>query len=127
MVAAIPYALAGGQGRADALKNLTGLTWDELLARVPGIGSFLAEVQRVLDTYEMASGIFVMAISRFSYRKGERWAWYVLWLVPFALLSVIVNDLSAGQVSTGFIGIPFLILGLLGLLLPYRKFFPRKP
>ena len=63
MVAAIPYALAGGQGRADALKNLTGLTWDELLARVPGIGSFLAEVQRVLDSYEMASGIFVMAIS----------------------------------------------------------------
>ena len=123
---AIAFAAQGGRGRAEILKNLTGLTWDDLLTKVPGIGSFLGEVQLILDTYAIAFGISVMAISFFSYRKGERWAWYVLWIVPLVLLSIIFNDVSAGMSMSGILGIPLLLLSLLGLLLPYRKFFPRR-
>lgn len=126
-VGGIAFVAQGGRGRAEVLKYLTGLTWDELLTRVPGIGSFLAEVQTVLDTYEVGFGIAVMAISWFSYRKGERWAWYALWIVPLVVLSITLNDVRAGMSLSGFLGIPLLALSLLGLLLPYRKFFPGKP
>ena len=126
VVSAIVFAPQGGRGREPVLQSQTGLTWDQLLAEVPGIGNFLAEVQHVLDTYAVGFGIFVMAISRFSYRKGERWAWYVLWMVPAVLVSIIVNDVNGGWPTSGYLGLPLLTVALLGLLLPYRKFFPRK-
>ena len=50
------------------------------------------------------------------FRRGERWAWYTLWMVPLMWISQFVfsPDLA------------YLILALLttvGLVLPYRRFF----
>ena len=68
----------------------------------------------------------VMAISRFSYRKGDQWAWYALLIVPLFVLGGMIDNILAGQTSILFFSIPLVIISLLGLLLPYRKFFPRK-
>jgi hypothetical protein len=74
------------------------------------------------------SGVFALILFFFvtgtalkSYRKGEKWSWYVFWSLP----ALIVTSL----VLTGFFDPPawiILVLSLLGLLLPYRKFFPKK-
>ena len=34
--------------------------------------------------------IFALAVTVGPYRRGERWAWYTLWLVPLLLLSYFV-------------------------------------
>lgn len=68
--------------------------------------------------------VFIMAIAYFSYRKGERWAWYVLWYLPVFFVYLLVNDLAVGGSSSSVV-ILFLIISLIGLLLPYRRLFPK--
>ncbi len=72
-------------------------------------------------------GIFVLAVSRISYRSGERWAWYVSWYLPAAFAGLVAHDLSVGGVRAQFAPVPalFATISLMGLLLPIRKFFPR--
>jgi hypothetical protein len=64
--------------------------------------------------------IFPIIISVTAYRELKRWAWYALWLVP--LITVLEMIMNYGNLSL----ILVLILSLLGLLLPVRKFFPAK-
>jgi len=69
--------------------------------------------------------ILIIAISLNSYRKGEKWAWYLFGLLPVtSIVYLTVNELY-GVSIVGFAA-PFIVLYLLGLLLPYRKFFPKK-
>jgi hypothetical protein len=53
--------------------------------------------------------------------KGERWAWFVLWLLPVVILAELMNVLYAG-INPGPISI-FLAFSILGLILPYRRCF----
>jgi hypothetical protein len=70
--------------------------------------------------------IFVIAITLTGYRKGEKWAWYIMWFVPVLLVSdALFSVIFIGDVSQTLQFIPITTLTLLGLLLPYRKFFPR--
>jgi len=68
-------------------------------------------------------GIFGMVISRIPFRKGERWAWYTLWyLLGFLVVVEILDVISVGEQGV----IVLVILSSLGLLLPYKKFFPKR-
>ncbi len=118
----------GGNLRPDeeAVKSFTGITWDELLARIPGVGNYISLLGREVGINLIGFSILVMAISFVSYRKGERWAWYALWIIPIRILAFMANDLSGGSSFGVTAGLPLLIIALLGLLLPYRKFFPGK-
>jgi hypothetical protein len=56
----------------------------------------------------------------------EKWAWYNLELVPILLVSCAIFNaswFSGVNESLGFI--PITTVTVLGLLLPYRKFFPK--
>jgi hypothetical protein len=72
-------------------------------------------------------GIFLIVVARVSFRKGERLAWYFSWYLPISFALLISHDLTVGGSKAGFAALPlvFLIVSLLGLLLPYRKFFPK--
>ena len=64
--------------------------------------------------------VTTVLISATSYRKGKKWAWYLLWYVPvFVSASFLLS--APGEPSA----IIFVLLPVLGLLLPYRKFFPK--
>ncbi len=115
-----PVGIPGGP---DAVKGLAGMTWDEILAGSPGIVSVIRGISRVFGIALLGFSIFVIVISGVSYRKGERWAWYALWYLPAFLIGLIVHELGGSFVQ---VPILFLIVSLLGLLLPYRKFFPRQ-
>ncbi len=65
--------------------------------------------------------IFIMAASVTSYRGGERWAWYAFLYLPVYLLGLLAIAYWLWPIT-----VPLLIMSLLGLLLPYRKFFPTK-
>jgi hypothetical protein len=53
------------------------------------------------------------------FRRGERWAWYTLWMLPLLWLSLfaLAPDLH--------LYLAFAVITAAGLILPYRRFFPR--
>ena len=61
--------------------------------------------------------LFALILIAIPFRRGERWAWYTLWMLPLMWVSQFVfsPDLA------------YLMLAALttaGLLLPLRRFFP---
>lgn len=82
-------------------------------------GSEAVLEQRLLGTILWGMVIFGLAIILVPFRNRERWAWYVLWYYPafFAIHIVAFGTLIPDVV--------FLLICVLGLLLPYRRFFSK--
>jgi hypothetical protein len=70
-------------------------------------------------------GITGIAISMTAYRKGEKWAWYVLWYLPIYFMVDTALTYQQGG-SSWPIAVILLLISLAALLLPYRIFFPKK-
>lgn len=72
-----------------------------------------------LGTALAGFNILALVMILIPYKRYERWAWYALWMLPLQWLwqFVFLPDLA------------YLMLALLttvGLLLPYRMFFPQE-
>ncbi len=67
-------------------------------------------------------GLFGVMITLNAFRRGERWAWVALWYYPVFWLAHYLGDLPPGQDHIH--QIVFIILSLIGLLVPVREFFP---
>ncbi len=121
------WALLLALGIATLIFALMGLgnysTWTGLV-RSPDVFPDPIEFSAAVGGW----GIFLIAVSWVGYRRGERWAWYVSLYLPIAFAALAIHDLGVGGSKTGFVAFPviFLIISLVGLLLPYRKFFPKK-
>ena len=63
--------------------------------------------------------LFALIVTLIPFRRGERWAWVTLWMLPLLWLSqfVLAPDLTYYSVLA--------IISAVGLMLPYRRFFPR--
>ncbi len=62
--------------------------------------------------------IFALVVIVGPYRRGERWAWYTLWLLPLLLVGYFV---VAPERTYSYLLLA--ILSTLGLILSYRPFF----
>ncbi|MDV3244584.1 MAG: hypothetical protein LYZ66_05345 [Nitrososphaerales archaeon] len=124
--------LGGGSLFSIGLKNLTGMDWNQIVSAQPGFATFINGSLIESSFFLIGFSLLGMAIARTSYRKGERWAWYVCWYLPLWYVSsiylVATNAEGAGATAPFlyFFYLLLMIVTLLGLLLPYRKFFPRK-
>ena len=113
-------------GVLPPLTDITGLSWDENSPQA----MVALEHLRTVSQWIFFSAIFIMVLAAVPYRRGERWSWFVLWALPVNLTIGAARDLALGY--TGFFPLwwPFIliliIVALVGLLLPYRKFFPGK-
>ena len=61
--------------------------------------------------------VFALILTLIPFRRGERWAWFTLWMLPLLWLSLfaLAPDLLL-----------YLVFGIFtaaGLILPYRRFF----
>ena len=122
----IYFLVVGIPPDAQLVKKITGITWNELVASEPGATAFLrTETFRVLGLTLIGLGIFGMAVASIPFRRGEKWAWYVSLYIPVYFAAFVANNLTLGG-SFWQMLVAFLIISLLGLLLPYKKFFPRK-
>ncbi len=75
---------------------------------------------RLLGAILLGMVVFGLAIILKPFRRGERWAWYVLWYYPvFFVLHIIAF-------GTFIIDGVFALICVLSLLVPYRKFFPKQ-
>jgi uncharacterized membrane protein YozB (DUF420 family) len=63
--------------------------------------------------------LFALILTLIPFRRGERWAWFTLWMLPLLWLSqfVLALDLSYYLVLA--------IISTVGLILPYRRYFSR--
>lgn len=123
-VIASPINLSGKPPNPPSPEGLTGLTLDEMEAQIPGIRRYVGGISRQLGNFMLAMGVLIMGVAAVPYRKGERWAWYTCWIIPILLAIQIVNSLATG----GFlwqVELAAMFFALMGLLLPFREFFPR--
>jgi hypothetical protein len=76
--------------------------------------------ERMLGTVVLGMVVFGLAVILRPFRKGERWAWWVLWYYPLFFALHIIAFGTFG--IDGF----FALICTLSLLAPYRKFFPKR-
>ena len=109
------------------IEGIVGMTMSELRASNPEFLDLITFSVRTYGLVSLAWSFLIIAISVTAYRKGEKWAWYAFWSLPAFYIASTAILLSVGPTPLELILLPLLvILSLLGLLLPYRKFFPRK-
>lgn len=103
-------------------EGMTGLTLAEIGVRVPGILAYISSISVQLGNFLIAMGVLIMGIAAVPYRKGEKWAWFIFWIIPVNLIIQLVN--SRG----GFgwqLDAAFLFITVATLVISYRKFFPK--
>ena len=125
MVGIVAVYQSEGIFEGDA-QSVTNIPWSELKASSPVAANFVIFIYGQMGLLMISWSLFVIAITLTGYRKGEKWAWYIIWSVPAHLVSdALFNSIFIGDISQTLPFIPMTTITLLGLLLPYRKFFPR--
>jgi uncharacterized membrane protein HdeD (DUF308 family) len=79
---------------------------------------------RAIGVASIGMGLFGLLITTIAYRRRERWAWFALWYSPLFWTSHLLGGLPPGKDHVH--QLVFIILSLVGLLLPLREFFPRR-
>ncbi len=114
-----PGIFTGAEGM---IQSLTGGPFSQLS---PGLQNYIYWLIRVFGFTGLGLGGFLTVVSATAYKKGERWAWYVMWIMPVTFLIDMLNDFSA-TAYVDDMSIIILAIFVVGLLLPYRKFFGPK-
>jgi hypothetical protein len=110
----------------DEALHVKGMSLSELEAWCPEATELVRFLFGAVGMLKTSWSFLVLAITLTGYRRGEKWAWYTMWLVPALLVGQgLFNSVFLGDFKEMLQWIPITTLSLLGLLLPYRKFFPR--
>ena len=86
-------------------------------------GSSNPSFLRAIGVASIGMGLFGVMIAVIPYRRRERWAWFTLWYYPIFWLAHLLGGLPPGQDHIH--QIVFIVLSLVGLLIPVSEFFPR--
>ena len=78
---------------------------------------------RAIGAASVGMGLFGAMITVTAFRRPERWAFFSLWYYPIFWTAHLVGDLPPGRDHIH--QVLFIVLSLLGLLLPLSEFFPR--
>ena len=117
--------LAGVNPDPPMFQKLLGQSLGSFNSSFPKGGATITALFQAWGTTMLGFGIFTIAVSYVPYRRGERWAWYIMWYLPvFLLLGTAANYMWGGESWPVELG--FLLVSLAGLLLPYRKFFAKR-
>jgi hypothetical protein len=100
--------------------ELAGRTWGQFAQQDPEVASLYSMDLVVLGLLGAGFGLLAVVVSVIPYRRGERWAWYALWLVPIAIGAVAVRML-VDQYSAGYYYAGITTVALVALLLPIRN------
>lgn len=82
----------------------------------PWTVSYMDEMSRYMGTFTIGMGILAMFTVVFAFRRGQRWSWAALWVLPVLFLYHGVV-LGSFPFDLGTLG-----LSLAGLLIPIRLF-----
>ncbi len=127
LLGAIPHTLGVNTDPA-LVQTISGQTIDELKVSSPMFFNLYSFYFRGGGLSDLGFVFFLIVISLTAYRRGQKWAWYAFWFVPVYFLAWIALSStlpSAAQLSLLPPLIVIIVLSLAGLLLSFRKFFPK--
>jgi cell division protein FtsW (lipid II flippase) len=117
--------LAGVNPDPPMFQNLLGQSLSSYSSQHPEAGTTITALLQSWGATMLGLGVFAIAVSYIPYRRGERWAWYIMWYLPiFMLLGAASNYKWSGE--SWPVDFVLGLVSLAALLLPYRKFFPKK-
>jgi hypothetical protein len=116
-------------GETVFMHSITGISWNELRAQSPRVANLIDVLLRMAGAAEIMLALLSMAICLTGFRRGERWAWFALWIIPlwfgvtdFFILTVekLPGSGTAVPVIPAFT-LALICIATLGL--SHRKFF----
>jgi len=127
LVGTVPHAL-GFNTDPTLVQTISGKTIDELKTSSPMVFNLYNFYFRGGGLSDLGFAFFLIVISMTAYRQRQKWAWYAFWFIPVYFLGWIGLSLTLPSESSSSLIPPltiFIILSLLGLFLPLKKFFPK--
>jgi hypothetical protein len=125
--AAAPGRLLGPGGKAilpAGFEGYTGGSWSELAASSPLTAGYMTVLYRMYGIYNVMFGLLGSAIAVTAFRRGERWAWWMLLVGnTVALVSAMTYDKTVNAIGpfevTEYVGLA-LIWTALAVAAPFR-------
>jgi hypothetical protein len=127
LVGAIPHTF-GINTDPTLVQSISGQTIDELRISNPMLFNLYNFYFRGGGLSDLGFAFFLIVISLFAYRQGQKWAWYALWFVPIWFLAWVGLSSTLPPASQQILLPPLtviIVLSIAGLLLPFRQFFPK--
>lgn len=95
-------------------EGFTGASWSDLATASPQTVAFMMLLFRMYGIYIVAFGLLAIAISATAFRRGERWAWWMLLVGnTIAYVSAMTYDWRVSAIG------PFELTEYLGLAAIY--------
>jgi hypothetical protein len=124
--------LQGGEtfrsGESVLFQAITGNTWDELVAADPAAARLIDQQVRSTGGILIVMGLLSLAVCVTALRRGERWAWYSMWIWPlwflliYATFWTVQPDFGGGVPVPLVSGTIFLVITVVTLALSYRRY-----
>lgn len=119
------WVLVAILGVVGILFSITMLAGIQIDTKLPQYSSSMLYLSRMSGWSLLGLSVFGLALTYKAFRRGERWAWYVVWFLPFYFIVNIGDNYLQGG-GNWPLYTALLLVSLAGLLLPYRMFFPKK-
>ena len=121
--------VAGFLPNPPSPESTTGLTMDQIAAQVPGINAYISGLARQLGNFMVGMGVLLTGVAAVPLRRGETWAWYACGIMPVVIVGQLANSFAISNFTSGGflwqLDLASLLVVLAGLLVSYRKFFPK--
>jgi hypothetical protein len=101
--------------------ELSGRTWEEFAAADPEVAGIYSMDLVLLGITLTAFAILGTIVTLIPYRRGERWAWFALWLIPLVHGGIALRMLT-DQYEAGYVYLGLFVISLIGILIPIRRF-----
>lgn len=101
--------------------SLAGRSWAEFAAQDAEMASIVSRLLVVLGLLGTAFGVAALLIALIPYRRGQRWSWYALCIVPLAYGAIAVRQLTS-QYVVGYFYAGLAAAAMLALLLSILSF-----
>ena len=126
MAALMPDGLLGPGGKAilpAGYEGYAAASWPELLRTSPMTANYMIVLFRMYGIYCVLFGLLTSAIALTAFRRGDRWAWWVLLVGNMiALVSAMRYDWIVNAIGpfelTEYLGLAF-VSGALALTAPF--------
>jgi hypothetical protein len=101
--------------------ELADRAWGEVVRQDPEVASLYAMDVAILGMLGAGLGALAVVVSTIPFRRGARWAWSALWLVPITIGAVavrmLVDQYPAGTYYAGLTAV-----AVVALVVPIRTF-----
>lgn len=118
-------------GEAPTLQGISGMTWQQLSSTSPNAAGMIDYLVRAGGAHLFLLGLLSMVVAATAFRRGERWAWFAMWLLPLWLAMVVILLLSTYKPAGPGVppplvsGVIFIVIAAVTLGLSFRKYFPK--